>query len=58
MSLFPVLHDHDAGDGDRHQHGKRSGDVKRNAEGKEWNRNQSLAKAERRSNRRSDEHDE
>ena len=38
MNLFPVLYDDYACDGDRHQHGKGSGDLQRNVEGEQWDR--------------------
>ena len=57
MNFLPVLHHYDSGDGNRDQHREWGSDLKRDVEGEQRNRDQGLAKAERRSNQRGHKQD-
>ena len=52
VNLLPILHDHNCGNCDRQQHRQRSGNLKRNAEGKQGHGDQRFAKSKRRSDQR------
>jgi hypothetical protein len=54
VDIFPVLHNNDAGDRDRHQHGEWGGDAEGNEEGKQRNGNERFAKAKGGSNQGGD----
>ncbi len=58
VNFFPILHHHDTGDRNRHQHCERSSNFKGNKEGEQRNGYESLAKAKGGPNQSSDENDE
>lgn len=58
VNFFPILHHHDTGDRNRHQHSERSSNFKGNKEGEQRNCYKGLAKAKGGSNQSSDENDE